>query len=88
MINYSFFESIMGKRKQKRKSTREPQLSANSRAASKRAEQDVVHRVVITSLERSHKLVKVQLRSDSGHRLNGALSLNKSSRFNRNFDQF
>ena len=41
----------MGKSKQKRKSTREPQLSANSRAARKRAKQDVVHRMVVTSLE-------------------------------------
>ena len=51
MIQYSFFESIMGKRKQKHKSTREPQLSANGRAVRKRAKQDVVHGMVITSLE-------------------------------------
>ena len=51
MIHYSFLESIMGKSKQKRKSTREPQLSANSAAARKRAKQDVVHRMVATSLE-------------------------------------
>ena len=51
MIHYSFFEYIMGKSKQKHKSTREPQLSANSRAARKRAKQDVVHRMVVTSLE-------------------------------------
>ena len=41
----------MGKRKSKRKSTREPQLSSNSRAARKRDKQDVVHRMVMTSLE-------------------------------------
>ena len=41
----------MGKRKHKRKFTREPQLSANSRAAMKRAKQDVVHRVVMIFLE-------------------------------------
>ena len=41
----------MGKSKQKHKSTREPQLSANSRAARKRAKQDVVHGMVVTSLE-------------------------------------
>ena len=41
----------MGKSKQKRKSTRGPQLSANSRADRKRARQYVVHRVVVTSLE-------------------------------------
>ena len=41
----------MGKIKQKRKSTREPRLSANSRAASKRTKQDVVHRIVMTSIE-------------------------------------
>ena len=52
MINYSFFESIMGKIKQKRKSTREPQLSANGRADRKRSTQDVVHRTVVTSLKR------------------------------------
>ena len=51
MIHYLFFESIMGKSKQKHKSTREPQLSANSRAARKRAKQDVVHRMVKESLE-------------------------------------
>ena len=51
MIHYSFFESIMGKSKHKRKSIREPQLSANSRSARKRAKQDVVHRMVVTSLE-------------------------------------
>ena len=52
MIHYSFLESIMGKRKYKSKSTREPHLSANSRAARKRAKQDVVHRIVVKSLER------------------------------------
>ena len=41
----------MGNSKQKLKSTREPQLSANSRVARKRAKQDVVHRMVMTSLE-------------------------------------
>ena len=41
----------MGKSKQKHKSTREPQLSANSTAARKRAKQDVVHRMVARSLE-------------------------------------
>ena len=41
----------MGNSKQKQKSTREPQLSANHRAASKRAKQDVVHMIVMTSLE-------------------------------------
>ena len=51
MIHYSFLESIVEKNKQKRKSTREPQLSANSRATRKRAKQHVVHRMVITSLE-------------------------------------
>ena len=51
MIHYSFFESIMGKRKHKRKSTREPHISANSRAARNRAKQDVVHRMVVTSIE-------------------------------------
>ena len=52
MTHYPFLEYIMGKSKQKRKSTREPQLSANSRAARKRAKQDVVHRMVVTYLER------------------------------------
>ena len=41
----------MGKSKQKPKPTREPQLSVNSRADRKRAKQDVVHRMVVTSLE-------------------------------------
>ena len=41
----------MGKSKHKRKSIREPQLSENSRSARKRAKQDVVHRMVVTSLE-------------------------------------
>ena len=40
----------MGTSKQKRKSTREPQLSASSRAARKRAKQDRVHRMVMISL--------------------------------------
>ena len=51
MIHYSVFESTMVKSKQKCKSTREPQLSANSIAARKRAKQDVVHRIVSISLE-------------------------------------
>ena len=51
MIHYSFFESIMGKGKQKLKSNREPQLSANSIAARKIDKQDVVHRMVVTYLE-------------------------------------
>ena len=46
-----FFETIMGKSKQKHTSTREPQLSANSRSARKIDKQDVVHRMVMTSLE-------------------------------------
>ena len=58
MIRYSFFEYIMGKSKQKRKSAREPHLSANSRAARKRAKQDVVHRMDVMSLE-SKKRVDV-----------------------------
>ena len=41
----------MGKSKQKRKSTREPQLSAKSIVAIKISKQDVVHRMVVTSLE-------------------------------------
>ena len=51
MIHYYFFEYITGKSKQKLKYTREPQLSANSRAARKRSKQDVVHRMVVPSLE-------------------------------------
>ena len=51
MIHYSFYEYIMGKIKHKHKYTREPQLSANIKAARKRAKQDVVHRMVVTSLE-------------------------------------
>ena len=46
-----FFETIMGKTKQKHKSTREPHISANSIADRKRVKQDVVHRMVMTSLE-------------------------------------
>ena len=42
----------MGKIKKKRKSTREPHLSENSRAARKRDKQDVVHKMVMTYLER------------------------------------
>ena len=41
----------MGNIKQKRKSTRELHLPENSRADSKRAEKDVVYRMVRTSLE-------------------------------------
>ena len=51
MIHYSLFESIMSKIKQKRKSTRELQLSSNSRVARKRYKQDVIHGMVVTSLE-------------------------------------
>ena len=51
MIHYSFFESFMGKSKHKQKPTGGPQLSENSRAARKRPKQDVVHRMVVTSLE-------------------------------------
>ena len=47
----------MGKSKQKRKSTRELQLSANSRAARKRVKQDVVNRMVMTSLESKTRAV-------------------------------
>ena len=56
MIHYSFFESILGKSKKKRKSTREPQLSENSRADRKRAKQDVVHRMVMKYLESETKV--------------------------------
>ena len=42
----------MGKSKQKRKFAREPHLSANTRSARKRAKQDVVHRMIVISLER------------------------------------
>ena len=42
----------MVKSKYKQKSTREPQHSANNRAASKRSKQDVVHNMIVTSLER------------------------------------
>ena len=55
MIHYSFFESIMGKSKHKRKSIREPQLSANSRSARKRAKQYFFHRMVMISLERKKR---------------------------------
>ena len=41
----------MGNSKHKQKLTSEPQISADSRAARKRAKQDVVHRTVMTSLE-------------------------------------
>ena len=42
----------MEKIKQKRKSTKEPQISANNRASRKRAKQDMVHKIVMTSIER------------------------------------
>ena len=42
----------MGKSKQKHKSTRELQLSENSRVGRKRAKTNVVNRMVVTSLER------------------------------------
>ena len=52
-FNYNlFFETIMRKSKQKCKSTREPPLLANSREARKRSKQDVVHRMVMASLDR------------------------------------
>ena len=41
----------MGKRKQKRKSTREPQISSNSISVRNRAKQDMVHRMVMSSLD-------------------------------------
>ena len=41
----------MGKSKQKLKSTREPHLSENSISARKRTKQDVVNRMVATSIE-------------------------------------
>ena len=41
----------MGKSKQKHKSIREPQLSANIKASRKRSKKDVVYRMVVTSLE-------------------------------------
>ena len=46
-----FFETIMGKIIQKRKTTRETQLSEKIRAARKKYKQDMVHRMVIASLE-------------------------------------
>ena len=51
MVHHSFLKYIMGKSKQKQKSTREPQLSAKSREARKGAKQDVVHRMAMTYLE-------------------------------------
>ena len=51
MIDCSFFEYIMGKSKQKRKSNRYPQLSENNKADRKRAKKDVVHRMVMTALD-------------------------------------
>ena len=45
----------MGDIKKKRKSIREYQLSSNSRAARKGCKQDVVHRMVMTSLERKKR---------------------------------
>ena len=53
MIHYSCFKYITGKSKQKHNSARELQLSANSRVARKRAKQDGLHRMVVTSLERT-----------------------------------
>ena len=41
----------MGTSKHKRRRTREPHLSENSRVARKRAKQDVVHGMVMTSLD-------------------------------------
>ena len=41
----------MWKSKQKHKPTREPQISANSRAARKRDKKYVVHRMIMTYLE-------------------------------------
>ena len=41
----------MGSSKQEQKSTREPQISSNSIEDGKRAKQDVVHRMVMTSLD-------------------------------------
>ena len=55
MIHSEIFESITGKSKQKRKSTKEPHLSENSRAARKRAKQDVVHMMVVASLREKNK---------------------------------
>ena len=46
-----FFVNIMVKRKHKHKSTIEPQLSANIRAARNSSKQDMVHRMVMTSIE-------------------------------------
>ena len=51
MIHFSFFESIIGKSKQKYKSTSETQIPEKSRADRKRYKQDVVHGIVMTSLE-------------------------------------
>ena len=45
----------MGKIKNNLKPTREPQISANSRAARETAKQDVVHSMVMTSLERKKR---------------------------------
>ena len=42
----------MGKSEQKRKFTREPHISANTRSDRKTAKQDVVHRMVLIYLER------------------------------------
>ena len=51
MVQYSFFDSIMGKSKQKHKSTGGTQLSGNSKATRKGARRDVVYRTVRTSIE-------------------------------------
>ena len=51
MIHYSFFESIIGKIKQKRKYIREPQIPENIKASWKRYKQYVVHGMVNISLE-------------------------------------
>ena len=50
MVQYPFLESIMGKSKQKRKSTRESELPTNSIAARKRSKEYGVHRMVMTNL--------------------------------------
>ena len=52
-----FFEAIIEKIKQKRKYTNEPQLSAKSRAAKKRAKQDMVHRMVMISLREKQEVM-------------------------------
>ena len=49
--SWFIFRIYHGDEKIETQYTREPQLSANSRADRKRAKKDVVHRMVITSLE-------------------------------------